>query len=215
MQSKIMFKRFDQTVEIIAWLQIVASPLLISCLISAFIYFGNPNEINLIFSIAIIILGLIVGILWANKIWKTKGTSWYISQVSATPDIDEINNKKEEKGRNKIYKIFLEESLIGTTELEKADAPMGVVFGKINFIEIKSGFDFFKQYCEKNKIEFEAYLGDKIISTRYILKLKIVDDKNFEIIGKGNYINGMDNDIFEINIEGIPYPYYEENFQNT
>ncbi|MDB5062978.1 MAG: hypothetical protein JWP67_2821, partial [Mucilaginibacter sp.] len=30
------------------------------------------------------------------------------------------------------YDVFLDNIKIGQTELEKADAPMGVVFGKIN-----------------------------------------------------------------------------------
>jgi hypothetical protein len=114
--------------------------------------------------------------------------------------------------KNKIYTIILEENIIGTTELEKADASMGVAFGKINFNNIKSGFDFFKEYCEKNKIEFEYYPEDKLILTRYIPSLKIIDENKSEIIGMGNYINGMDSDIYEINIFGIPYPFYEEEF---
>jgi len=114
--------------------------------------------------------------------------------------------------KNKIYNIILEENIIGTTELEKADASMGIVFGKINFINIKSGFDFFKEYCENRKIEFEYYPEDKLILTRYIPNLKIVNEEKTEITGMGNCINGMDNDIFEINIEGIPYPFYEEEF---
>lgn len=119
---------------------------------------------------------------------------------------------ENQKMKNKIYTLILEEIVIGTTELEKADAPMGIVFGKINFIDIKSGFEFFKEYCEKNKIEFEFFLDEKIISTRYIPNLKVLDDENTEITGMGNCVNGMDNDIYEINIEGIPYPFYEEKF---
>ena len=69
---------------IIAWLQIVASPTLFALIISAIIYFKNPTQTNLIIAIAIIFLGLIVGILYANKIWKTKGTMWFVSQISAT-----------------------------------------------------------------------------------------------------------------------------------
>ena len=116
--------------------------------------------------------------------------------------------------KRKIYTIILEENIIGTTELEKADAPMGIVFGKINFINIASGFVFLKEYCENNKIEFEFYLEEKIISTKYIPSLKIIDEEKIEIIGIGNCINGMDNDIYEITIEGIPYPFYEEEFPN-
>jgi hypothetical protein len=120
--------------------------------------------------------------------------------------------QKTEKMKSKIYTIILEQNVIGTTELEKADAPMGIVFGKINFINIKSGFEFFKEYCEKNKIEFEFYPEDKLILTRYIPNLRIVNEEETEIVGMGNCINGMDNDIYEINIEGIPYPFYEKEF---
>lgn len=114
--------------------------------------------------------------------------------------------------KSKIYTIILEENIIGTTELEKADAPMGVVFGKINFINIKSGFEFFKEYCKKNKIDFDYYPEDKLILTRNIPNLIIVNEQNVEITGMSSYITGMDNDIFEINIDGIPYPFYEEEF---
>ena len=36
----------------------------------------------------------------------------------------------------KEYKIFLDDILIGTTNFEIADVQMGVVFGKVNFIDI-------------------------------------------------------------------------------
>ncbi len=35
---------------------------------------------------------------------------------------------------NRVYRIYLGDRLIGTTQFEHADAPMGVVFGKIEFI---------------------------------------------------------------------------------
>lgn len=44
----------------------------------------------------------------------------------------------------KRYDIFLDDKIIGTTELEKADAPMGVVFGRINFANIVVDYDFIK-----------------------------------------------------------------------
>jgi hypothetical protein len=67
------------------------------------------------------------------------------------------------------YDIFLDDLIIGTTELEKADAPMGVVFGQIQFNNIISGYDFFKKYCLENNIELaDDYPEDKLISTRTI-----------------------------------------------
>jgi len=35
----------------------------------------------------------------------------------------------------KIYKILLDDKLLGTTKLEYGDPPMGIVFGQINFAE--------------------------------------------------------------------------------
>ena len=89
--------------------------------------------------------------------------------------------RTELKMKNKMYSIFIENTLIGKTELEFGDPPMGVVFGKIDFININSGYDFFKEYCEKNEIEFEFDSEGKFITTRYIPKLKIIDEENTEI----------------------------------
>ena len=47
---------------------------------------------------------------------------------------------------DKVYNILLDDKRIGTTKLEKGDAPMGVVFGGINFFDIKAPYDFFKSY---------------------------------------------------------------------
>ena len=45
----------------------------------------------------------------------------------------------------KEYKIFLDEILIGTTNFEFADVPMGVVYGKVNFIDFKNPYFFFQK----------------------------------------------------------------------
>lgn len=91
-----MHKVFEYTMEVIGWLQIVASPLLIGLGLGAAVYFTNPTLTRLIIALIISVFGLIVGIIWANKIWKTKGTMWFISQVSATPDLDNLDKKKNE-----------------------------------------------------------------------------------------------------------------------
>ena len=44
----------------------------------------------------------------------------------------------------KEYKIFLDDVLIGTTNFEFADVPMGVVYGKVNFIAFKNPYFFSK-----------------------------------------------------------------------
>lgn len=95
-----MHKVFEYIFEIVGWLQIVASPLLIGLGIAAFIYFPNPTVTRLVLAIIIIILALVIGIIWANRIWKTKGTMWFVSQVSATPDLDNLIGKETEKNKS-------------------------------------------------------------------------------------------------------------------
>lgn len=113
----------------------------------------------------------------------------------------------------KRYDIFLDNKLIGTTELEKADAPMGVVFGQIHFTDNILDYAFFKKYCLINNIELSYdYPEDKLISTRTTEKLKIINENEIEIKGLGNQISGMDGDEFEITIEGLAYPFFEEEF---
>ena len=116
---------------------------------------------------------------------------------------------------NKVYSIFLDNTMIGTTQFEKADAPMGVVFGLIEFVDSKMGYDFIKDYCTTKQIDLVSdYPDDKLISTRTIDGLKVVNYAGVEIKGIGNQIDGLDSEGFEISIEGIPYPFYGEEFPN-
>jgi hypothetical protein len=113
----------------------------------------------------------------------------------------------------KRYNIFLDDKIIGTTELEKADAPMGVVFGNVTFDNIVSGYDFLKTYCLTNNIEIITdYSDDKLIATTDISNLKVINPNGIEIKGQGTNINGMDSDVFEITILGVSYPFFEEEF---
>ena len=113
----------------------------------------------------------------------------------------------------KRYDILLDDLIIGTTELEKADAPMGVVFGQIQFNTIISGYDFFIKYCLEKNIELaDDYPEHKLISTRTIENLKVINENGIEIKGIGNQISGMDGDEFEITLEGVAYPFFEEEF---
>jgi len=114
---------------------------------------------------------------------------------------------------SKLYKITLNGTLIGTSELEKADAPMGVAFGLIEFNGIVSPYEFLREYCLNNQIELASdYPEDKMISTMSIPELKITSNNGIEIKGIGNQITGIDNEEYEISIFGIPYPFYEEEF---
>ena len=123
------------------------------------------------------------------------------------------NLSRNQAMAKKLYDIFLDEQKIGTTELEQADAPMGGVFGKINFLNISSGYDFFKSYCVANKIELVVdYPEDRLLFTRTINNLAVKNENGLEIKGLGSQISGMDSDEFEISLEGISYPFFQEEF---
>ena len=113
----------------------------------------------------------------------------------------------------KIYKILLDDKLLGTTKLEFGDPPMGVVFGQINFTEKNVGYDFIKKYCIDNLIDIQTdYPNDKLITTGQIEKLKIYNSENLELVCLGNNIEGMDSDSFTITLLGLDSDVYEKEF---
>jgi hypothetical protein len=92
-------------IELIAWLQIVASPLLIGLIVGAIIYVSKPSKTSLVIGIVLTCIGLLIGIRWATKQWKGKGTTWFMSRINATPDLDEDDEQNEnEKLNEREYK---------------------------------------------------------------------------------------------------------------
>ncbi len=87
---------FELFTEVMGWLQIVASPLLIGLAIGAIIYFSNQTTVRLIIGIGVAVSGLIVGIIWATKQWKGKGTIWFMSRIMATPELDNLEDENDE-----------------------------------------------------------------------------------------------------------------------
>ncbi len=103
---------------------------------------------------------------------------------------------------------------MGTTRLEKADAPMEVVFGLIRFYNTDPPFGFIKDYCEKNQIVINKVdENEGFIDTQVIPNLKVVNKNGIEIKSEaGNAITGTASEGYEITVLGIPYTFYEEEF---
>ena len=97
-----IFRLFEFVMEVIGWLQIVASPLFIGLAIGLLIYIPQPSLTRLIIGAVFTVAGLILGIKLATKKWKGKGTVDFISRISATPDLDNIEpeNKSKETERD-------------------------------------------------------------------------------------------------------------------
>ncbi|MBL7944531.1 MAG: hypothetical protein JNN32_00605 [Flavobacteriales bacterium] len=111
------------------------------------------------------------------------------------------------------YRILLGGVFIGTTQLERADAPMGVVIGRISFSEAGSGYSFITEYCGKNGITLDLDDAEfKCIETPALAELVVFNSKGTVVKGVGSYLSGMDNEGFDVTIYGISYPFYEEEF---
>ncbi len=78
-------------IEVFSWLKIVVSPLLIAAIIAIIIYLNVPEILGLILSISILLLGLIVGVIWATRVWKNQGTTTFLARIYATPELDKVN----------------------------------------------------------------------------------------------------------------------------
>jgi hypothetical protein len=92
-----MHKTFEIITEIVGWIQIVLSPTLLGIGFGFGIYHYFPNENGMIFGLIIAIVGFLIGIIWATKKFKTTGTIHFLSRVSSTPELDNIEKSKKRK----------------------------------------------------------------------------------------------------------------------
>lgn len=85
--------------EIIYWIKIFLSPFIIFLFIALAIYFSNEELLWI--SVLLSIIGLVLGIVYAERIRKKHGTTQYMGRIYNTDDIydyDEIidGNKNEQ-----------------------------------------------------------------------------------------------------------------------
>lgn len=75
-------------VQMLFWLRLVCSPLLVGAFIGALIYFNIPNALGITLAIVLAALGLVAGILWARRVSKKQGIIEFVSRVNASPDLN-------------------------------------------------------------------------------------------------------------------------------
>jgi len=81
-----MNKLFHGIVEIIFWIAIFSSPLLIGVAISFIIYLNASPALEWL-SIVVVSLGILIGIFFAEKIRRKYGCTRFMSGLLSTPDI--------------------------------------------------------------------------------------------------------------------------------
>ena len=92
-----MKKGLESITEIIGWLQIVISPTIIGIGLGFIFYSNFENKTGLFFAIIISIIRFVIGIILANKKFKTTGTVNFLSRISATPEIEAESKIKTKK----------------------------------------------------------------------------------------------------------------------
>lgn len=88
-------KIFEFITELFAGIQIVLSPTLIGFTIGVVLYLYMPNALGLSIGILLTLLGLVLGIIIARSAWKKKGTVHLMSRVSATPELDNLDETEK------------------------------------------------------------------------------------------------------------------------
>lgn len=112
-----------------------------------------------------------------------------------------------------MYRVLLNHREIGTTLLEAADPPMGVVWGTITFKITGSPYHLFLDHCRSANIKVnEVDEALEFIDTQAIPALQVFRANGTEIVGVGNAITGLREDGYAVTILGISYPFYAEEF---
>lgn len=97
-QEKLSF--FDYAIEVVGWLQIVASPLIGGIFIGGIAYLLIGNTTGLVVGIVIAIVALVLGVLYANRVWKKKGTINFISRVNESTELDYLEQGADQDKRH-------------------------------------------------------------------------------------------------------------------
>ncbi|MEO6134307.1 MAG: hypothetical protein ABIP35_04080 [Ginsengibacter sp.] len=74
-------KLVEILLEIFGWLQIVAAVTIAAGIIALGIYLKWDNELGEIISVSMVSIGLVLGIVWATRIWIKYGTIAWLSRI--------------------------------------------------------------------------------------------------------------------------------------
>ncbi|MFM2388033.1 MAG: hypothetical protein RL660_2790 [Bacteroidota bacterium] len=92
----ILFILLDLFFKFYGWLRIVISPTLIAGFFAVMIYDFYPNQKGIIAGVIVGIIGLVIGIIWAEKVMKSKGgVSELLSKVDALSEMNTSDKEDE------------------------------------------------------------------------------------------------------------------------
>ena len=83
-----MLTFLKKMITAIAFLQIAVSPLLIGANTGLGIVTLFPHTIGVVLAVLVTLVGLVLGIVWANQVNRKRGVVEHMSRVIATPELD-------------------------------------------------------------------------------------------------------------------------------
>ncbi len=112
------------------------------------------------------------------------------------------------------YRVFLDEQLLGESDLESADPPMGVVGG---IVRPAQGCDLYRTMldrCQVSGVSPNQHEPEfQFLDTPCISGLRVVRTDGLEIEGcAGCAFMGFADEGYSVTILGVPYPFYAEEF---
>jgi hypothetical protein len=95
-------KFFELAMEILGWCKIVLSPLIVGAALGGLAYLALRNIYGIMAGAALVLLGLLLGIKWANSVWREHGTMNFLSRIRATPDIPPLPKAEKTEKRKEV-----------------------------------------------------------------------------------------------------------------
>lgn len=77
----------DVVADVFAGLQIVASPLIVGIILGFLVYLAVRGTAGVILGSLVVLAGLVVGIIWATKVWRKHGTMSFMSRLLSFPEM--------------------------------------------------------------------------------------------------------------------------------
>lgn len=93
-------KFIEKVLEIIAWVQIILFPIFISLILAGLIFYFIPSSFGIICAVFIVFTGLVIGVVYANKIHKKEGTVNHMGKLLRTPELEENHKDKDNSHLN-------------------------------------------------------------------------------------------------------------------
>lgn len=97
---------FETVLDVLAGIDIIASPLLISAIPAGIVWFTTEGWVKAIVPILLLFIGLIIGIRWSLRVARGEGTFTYMNRINRSPELDKVTDADLEQTdrRKKIEK---------------------------------------------------------------------------------------------------------------